>query len=146
MKKHVIIALALLVSTFSFSQKDELKDAEKAIKSGNYAEAKTAIKAAESLIGNADDKTKAKFYYLKGQAYYANGTAANNDLDTAIESLNMVEKVEGGSGKYSSDVAEIKKGMLSNFLTKANDALGKKNYAVSSNGFEKEASIPKNTA
>ena len=137
MKKHVIIALALLVSTFSFSQKDELKDAEKAIKSGNYADAKTAIKAAESLIGNADDKTKAKFYYLKGQAYYANGTAANNDLDTAIESLNMVEKVEGGSGKYSSDVAEIKKGMLSNFLTKANDALGKKNYAVSSNGFEK---------
>lgn len=137
MKKHVIIALALLVSTFSFSQKDELKDAEKAIKSGNYADAKTAIKAAESLIGNADDKTKAKFYYLKGQAYYANGTAANNDLDTAIESLNMVEKVEGGSGKYSSDVAEIKKGMLSNFLTKANDALGKKNYAVSSSGFEK---------
>jgi len=137
MKKHIIIALALLATNFTFSQKNELKDAEKAIKSGNFADAKSAIKAAESLIGNVDDKTKAKFYFLKGQAYYANGTAANNDIDTAIESLNMVQKIEGGSGKYSSDVAEIKRGMLTGFLTKANDALEKKNFAMSSIGFEK---------
>lgn len=137
MKKQTIVALALLVSSFSFAQKSELRDAEKAIKKSNFAEAKSAINAAESLIGSADDKMKAQFYFLKGQALYANGTGSSTDMDTAIESLNMVEKVEGSNGKYSKDVQEIKQGMLNSFLTKANEALEKKNYAASSSGFDK---------
>ena len=137
MKKQTIVALALLVSSFSFAQKSELKDAEKAIKKSNFAEAKSAVNAAESLIGSADDKTKARFYFLKGQALYANGNGSSADMDTAIESLNMVEKVEGSNGKYAKDVQEIKQGMLNSFLTKANEALEKKNYAVSSSGFDK---------
>src|SRR5690606_41235501 len=44
----------------SFAQKNELKAAEKAIKSGNYADAKAAINSAEALIASADDKTKAQ--------------------------------------------------------------------------------------
>ena len=44
MKKQIIVALALLVSTLSFAQKNEIKAAEKAIKSGNFADAKSAIK------------------------------------------------------------------------------------------------------
>lgn len=137
MKKQTIVALALLVGSISFAQKNELKDAEKAIKKSNFAEAKSAISSAESLIGSADDKTKARFYFLKGQALYANGNGSDADMDAAIESLNMVEKVEGKSGKYSKDVLEIKQGMLTSFLTKANDALEKKNYTASSSGFEK---------
>ena len=39
-----------------------IKAAEKAIKSGNYADAKVAINAAEGLINPEDDKTKARFY------------------------------------------------------------------------------------
>jgi uncharacterized protein YdeI (BOF family) len=64
MKKQIVIALTLLVSSFSFAQKNELKAAEKAIKSGNYADAKAAVNSAESLIASADDKTKAQFYFL----------------------------------------------------------------------------------
>ncbi|WP_027126876.1 tetratricopeptide repeat protein [Gelidibacter mesophilus] len=143
MKKQTIIALALLVGSFSFAQKSEIKDAEKAIKKSNFAEAKTAINAAESAIGSADDKMKAQFYYVKGQAYYANGTGSSADMDTAIESLNMVEQVEGANGKYSKDVSEIKQGMLNSFLTNANAALEKKNYAASSSGFEKAYQMSK---
>ncbi|RAJ26584.1 tetratricopeptide repeat protein [Gelidibacter algens] len=132
-----MIALALLVGSFSFAQKSELRDAEKAIKKSNFAEAKTAINAAESLIGNADDKLKAEFYLLKGQALYANGAGSGADMDTAIESLNMVEKVEGSNGKHSKDVQDLKDLMLTSFLTKANASLEKKDYAASSSGFEK---------
>lgn len=148
MKKQIIIALALLVSTFSFSQKDELKTAEKAIKNNNFADAKAAIQSAESLIGSADDKMKAKFYFLKGQALYANGAGSNDDIDKAIESFNMVKNIETNSGKekYSSNVAEIKKEMLGNFLTKANAALKAKNYKLSSDGFNKAYRMsPKDT-
>ena len=43
MKKQFVVALALLVGSFSFAQKSEIKDAEKAIKSGNYADAKPRL-------------------------------------------------------------------------------------------------------
>ncbi|MEZ4803135.1 MAG: tetratricopeptide repeat protein [Gelidibacter sp.] len=148
MKKQIIIALALLVTTFSFSQKDELKDAEKAIKSGNFADAKAAITSAESLISNADDKTKAKFYFLKGQSLYANGNASNEDIDEAIASFDKVVEIEkkDGKEKYTSEVNEAKQAMLNKFLTKANDALEKKNYSESSIGFEKAYRMsPKDT-
>lgn len=137
MNKQIIIALTLLVSTFSFAQKDEMKSAEKAIKNGNFADAKTAINAAEGLINPADDKTKAKFYLLKGQAFYANGAGSNEDIDAAIASLNMVESVEGANGKYSGEVAELKQTMLSNFLVKGQAALEEKQFVKSSDDFEK---------
>lgn len=137
MKKQIIIALSLLVSAFSFSQKDEIKAAEKAIKNGNYADAKAAISAADGLIGSADDKTKAKFYLLKGQALYANGAGSNQDIDAAIESLNMVAAVDGSNGKYAADVAELKQAMLSNFLTKGQAALEEKQFIKSADNFEK---------
>jgi len=146
MKKQIIIGLALLVNLFVFAQKDEIKAAEKAIKNGNYADAKAAIVSAEGLIGSADDKTKAKFYLLKGQALYANGIGSNADIDAAIESLNMVETVEGSNGKYSGDVAELKQAMLSNFLTKGQSDLEEKQYVKSSVNFEKAYKMsPKDT-
>ncbi len=143
MRKQIIIALALLVGSFSFAQKSEIKDAEKAIKKSNFAEAKSAINAAESSIGSADDKTKAQFYFTKGQAFYANGTGTDADMDAAIESLNKVEEVEGKNGKYSKSVQEIKQEMINSFLTKANAALEKKNFSASSAGFEKAYKMSK---
>jgi tetratricopeptide (TPR) repeat protein len=146
MKKQIIVALALLVSSLSFAQKDEIKDAEKALKSGNFADAKSAISSAEGLIGSADDKTKAKFYLLKGQALYANGAGSGQDIDAAIESLNMVTKVEGENGKLAVEVAELKQAMLSNFLTKGQSTLEEKQYAKSSVNFEKAYRLsPKDT-
>lgn len=137
MKKQTIVALALLMGSFSFAQKNEIRDAEKAIKKSNFAEAKTAINSAESLIGSADDKMKAKFYLVKGQALYANGTGSSADMDAAIESLNKVEEVEGKDGKSAKDVQEIKQNMVSALLTKANASFEKNNFAESSKGFAK---------
>lgn len=148
MKKQVIVALALLVTSFSFSQKDELKAAEKAIKDVNFADAKAAIKSAEPLIGNTDDKTQAKFYFLKGQALYANGNASNEDISNAIVSFDKVVELEkkDGKEKYTPQVNETKNMMLSTFLTKANKALEEKNYSASSIGFEEAYRMsPKDT-
>nr|WP_321236930.1 tetratricopeptide repeat protein [uncultured Psychroserpens sp.] len=138
MKKLIVVALALLVSTLSFAQKSELKAAEKAIKTGNFADAKSAIQSAESLIGNADAKTKAKYYFLKGKAFYADGSGSNADVDKAIESFNMVSEAEGSSkGKYTVQVEGLKTQILNNFLTKANSALQSKDYVKSAIGFDK---------
>ncbi len=136
MKKQIVVALAILVSTFSFAQKKELKTAEKAIKSGNFADAKSALMSAESLLGAADEKTKAKYYFLMGQAQYANGTGSNEDVAGAIASFDKVNEIEGGKGKYNSQIEELKSQMLNNFLTKANAAIQSKDYKKSSVYFD----------
>ena len=64
MKKQLIIALAISIGALSFAQKKELKQAEKAIKASKFAEAKTALGQAESMVSSMDAKLKNKYYYL----------------------------------------------------------------------------------
>ncbi|RZV65590.1 MAG: tetratricopeptide repeat protein [Flavobacteriaceae bacterium] len=125
------ITFTLLIATVGLAQKKELKAAEKAIKNSNFAEAKSLLGSLESVIGSADDKLKGKYHFLLGKALYANGSGAEEDMGKAIENLN-----KSGSG-YANEVATMKSAMVNTFLTSANSALEQKNYAVSSNGFEK---------
>jgi len=109
MKKQILLLFALFLSIATFAQKDELKDAEKAIKKQDYAAAKASLSQAESLVSAADGKTKAKFYYLKGETYAALSKTAPtpenyNIAANSFNSLFAVEKEEGSS-KYS-DLAQ----------------------------------------
>lgn len=131
MKKQIIIALTLSISAFSFAQKKELKAVEKAIKGNNYAEAKSALKQAESLMSAMDDKTKAQYYYLNAQALYAGGAGSISDIDTAIESLGNVK------GAYVKESDELKQNMVSTILTKGNALYENKDFSSSSKYFEK---------
>jgi len=139
MKKQVVLGLALMIVSFSFAQKKELKTAEKSIKSSNYADAKAAISSAEALMSSMDDKTKAKFYFLKGQALYANGAGSDSDITEALSSFEKLKDVEAKSGKkvYSSKVDAIELEMSNAFIRKASDAYEQKNYTSASNNFEK---------
>ena len=83
----------------SFAQKTEIKGADKALKSNNFASAKTFIKSAESMKSSMDSKTLAKYYFLKGKAFYANGTGTNDDVQVALESFKQLIKVEKETGK-----------------------------------------------
>ena len=67
MKKLGFVLLAAMISMSTIAQKDELKAAEKALKNGDAAGAKSAIEQAE---GKLEEKNKGKFYFLKAQAYY----------------------------------------------------------------------------
>lgn len=108
--RYVIIASALFLSVASFAQKNEIKAAEKAIKSGNSAEAITILTGAESLTLNAPDAEKAQFLFIKGNAYL---DLSNKNVDAdknlilaakAYQDLIEAEKVSGKS-KYSGQAA-----------------------------------------
>ena len=137
MKKQIIIVLAISISAFSFAQKKELKSAEKAIKSNNFAEAKGALAQAESLMSAMDDKLKAKYYYLKGQTLYANVKVALADMDAALENFDKAES------EYKSEIAELKQGMVTGLLKTGNEAYGKKDYSTASKYFEKSYRVTK---
>ncbi|WP_418603258.1 tetratricopeptide repeat protein [Hwangdonia sp.] len=130
MKKQLIIALAISISAFSFAQKKELRSAEKAIKGNNFAEAKAALNQAEALMTSMDDKNKAKYYYLLGQALYANGAGSSQDIDKALESLENV------NGAYGAEVTALKQTMTNDILTKGNQAYEDKDFSTASKHFE----------
>ena len=120
-KQIGIFAVALLISVATFSQKSELKAADKAIKKADFTNAMTVLNGAESLIANAEAKYQAKYYYLKGMALYANGTKPANidEVATAFNKLIAIEK-KSGDASYSKEAGET----LNTIITKADaDAL-----------------------
>lgn len=108
MKKQIIAYSLALVSMGVFAQKNELKAAGKALKKQDYAGAVASISAAEALMGNMDAKLKAKFYFLKAQAY-----AGQKNYRTAADTFTALfafEK-ETGKQKYTSK-AKLMQGQL----------------------------------
>ena len=130
MKKQFIVALAIMVATFSFAQKKELKEVEKAIKDNNFAEAKSLLSKVEPMLSTMDDKYKAQYYYLNATALYANGSANNDDVSKALKSLGLVQ------GDYAEESKVLKNSMIQSFVKKGNEAYESKDYSVSSKNFE----------
>ncbi|MDP5081514.1 MAG: tetratricopeptide repeat protein [Winogradskyella sp.] len=139
MKKLMTLVLLLAVASMSFAQKNEIKAIENALKNSNFGDAKSAVFAAEALMGNMDDKTKSKFYLLKARALYAGGKGTDEDIDEAIVSLNQLKDLESKIGKlkYTDEANEMSAEMFTSFFEKANNAFNNKNYKVASKGFEK---------
>lgn len=100
MKKTFILVASLMISLASFAQKDEIKAAENAIKTGNFKEAVATLKGAESLLSTAKDKQKAQYYLVLGKAY--NGIA---QADEAAKCFNTVLDLEKNTSKTYSEEA-----------------------------------------
>ena len=100
MKTKVLLLIAIGMSAIGFSQKSEIKAAEKALKSGDAAAAKTALDGAASLIDAADARTQAQYYAVSGNVYYDMAKKGDTDaFQPAIDAYNKVISIEGASGK-----------------------------------------------
>ena len=123
MRKQVLVLSTLFLSLTVFGQKSELKTADKAIKSKDYVAAMAAINQAEALIENADQKTKAKFYYLKGKAIYQDG-AESVDVLKVGDAFNALIDYENEikSSKYSSEFGEILNKLINDIAAKASSS------------------------
>jgi len=100
MKRTILIVAAFSFAVAGMAQKNEIKAAEKALKGGDIASAKTALEAAEGLISGADEKLQAQYYFTKGKIY--NGMAKNGDdsaFKQAVDSFKKVLDIESASGK-----------------------------------------------
>ncbi|TCK69455.1 tetratricopeptide repeat protein [Winogradskyella wandonensis] len=149
MKKIITLICALVISTMSFAQKNEIKAIEKALKNNDFATAKANVQSAESLLSNMDDKMKSKFYFIKAESFYANGNASDSDLDKAIEALEILKEHEKQIGKlkYTDEANEIKSRMLESVLKKADEALQNKDYLKASKKFSRAYNLsPQDTS
>lgn len=130
--KILVISLAMLSIT-AMAQKTEVKNAEKAIKKGNFTEAVTHIDAAEKLLSNMDDKTKAKFYFLKGQTFFGKKqfAKAHEAFTSLVELENKI-----GKKKYSDDYNQgIKSQMIQEVSKRGFDRYNQKDYKQATEDF-----------
>ena len=131
--KTKVFALVLGLITFStFAQKNELKTADKAIKIQDYSAAMTAVTAAESLLSKMDDKSKAKFYFLKAQAYFG-----KKDYQTAANTFEKLFSLEDQIGKkrYTELARTIQSKMVQDVYQQASDQYAAKDYKNAANNF-----------
>jgi tetratricopeptide (TPR) repeat protein len=131
MKKQILLLLTIFLSLTIHAQKNELKEAEKAIKKQDFAGAETSISQAEGLIASADEKTKAKFYYLKGQTYagLSKTQPTTENFDTAAKSFNTLFDIENdANGKYTKLAGPSLSSMISELSAKGIKSYQDKNY------------------
>ena len=94
MKKNILSIGLSLITVVAIAQKKEVRDAGKAIDKGSYAEAKTLLTQAESMLGDANDNVKEDFYVFKGQAYLGTGEGTSvKDLMTASEAFKKANEL-----------------------------------------------------
>ncbi len=100
MKTKIIVLAALLTGAVGFAQKNEIKEAEKALKSGDAASAKATLEGASGLIAAADDRTQAQYYHLLGRTYTDLAEKGDgNAFNPAAEAFKKSNAIEAQSGK-----------------------------------------------
>jgi len=144
MKKLILILLTISITQFCFSQKKELKTVDKLIKSNDYSKATNLLESLNDLIETADDKTKAKFYYLSGLANYQNGESSFEDKLSSIENFNNAKQIEEeGSKIYTSKIDDILTNLFNSFVNDSRSALENKNYELSYKSLEAAYNVSK---
>ncbi|OEY73849.1 tetratricopeptide repeat protein [Salegentibacter salarius] len=94
MKTNIFTVALSFLSVAAVAQKSEIRDAGDAVEDGNYAEAKTELQTAESMLSEANEKWTERFYLYKGQAYLGSGENASlEDLETAAEAFQKAQEL-----------------------------------------------------
>ncbi len=123
MKRIILIASAILFTTTGFSQKDELKLIEKAVKQSQFTEARTTLQSLDGTIDGAEDKYKAQYYFLKGKTYYElakKGIDVNTSYKIAGQALqDLITFEENGKQKYTVKANETKALLLKDLVDSA---------------------------
>ncbi|WP_047244846.1 tetratricopeptide repeat protein [Maribacter thermophilus] len=135
MKTKISIIAALSFTVMGFSQKNEIKAAEKALKGGDASSAKTSLEAASGLISSADEKLQAQYYFTRGKIY--NDLAKKGDdsaFEEAVSSFKKVLDIEEKTGKkkYSSETNEYIASLTADLVNSAVADNEKKNFKEAS--------------
>lgn len=137
MKKTISIFSAVLMMSFAFGQKKELRSVEKALKKGNTVEAKATLQSVSSMIDNADAKYKAQYYFLKGSVYSdlaKKGMDTDASFKTAGEAFKQLFDFEKSSGKlkYTKEAKPMMQNMIAELVNKAINDQNTKNFKAAS--------------
>jgi len=122
MKTKLLILMAVMFSMVAFSQKNELKAAEKALKGGDAPAAKASLESIAGMISGADERTQAQYYFLRGQVFQdlakKGDAAAFNEAVTSFKEVLSIED-KSGKPKYTAETNQMLAGITSDLINAA---------------------------
>lgn len=135
MRKQFLILSAFLISMTVFAQKDELKAAQKAIDDNEFSVALSELKKAEPLISNDDQKTKAKYLYLKSLALYQNGSNSADIIEVSKAFNELISYEKETKEVYTSKIVELSNALIQSTAQKASDEYNTATQTLADNDF-----------
>ena len=110
MKKILIILSFLLVSS-GYSQKKELRSANKFIDRGEYTSALDLLESISDILQTTDDKTKARSMFLYGMIY-----TNTEDFDKAVESYQLAKEIGGSNPLLDAEIAKLENAIVTSAI------------------------------
>jgi len=110
MKKILIILSFLLVSS-GYSQKKELRSANKFIERGEYTSALDVLESISDILQTTDDKTKARSMFLYGMIY-----TNTEDFDKAVESYQLAKEIGGSNPLLDAEIAKLENAIITSAI------------------------------
>ena len=110
MKKILILLCFLLVSS-SYSQKKELRSANKFIERGEYTSALDVLESISDILQTTDDKTKARSMFLYGMIY-----TNTEDFDKAVESYQLAKEIGGSNPLLDAEIAKLENAIVTSAI------------------------------
>jgi len=131
MKTRLTLLAALLIGSAAIAQKSEIRDAEKALKDGNTAEAKASLDAVQGVIAGEDERLQSEYHLVRGQVYADLAKKGDDSaFEEAVASFRKVLEVEEQSGKdrNSGEAQQRLKAMSADLVNSAVDDNNAKNF------------------
>ena len=109
--KKILILLCFLLVSFGYSQKKELRSANKFIERGEYTSALDLLESISDILQTTDDKTKARSMFLYGMIY-----TNTEDFDKAVESYQVAKEIGGSNPLLDAEIAKLENAIITSAI------------------------------
>jgi len=109
--KKILIFLCFLLVYSGYSQKKELRSANKFIERGEYTSALDVLESISDILQTTDDKTKARSMFLYGMIY-----TNTEDFDKAVESYQLAKEIGGSNPLLDAEIAKLENAIITSAI------------------------------
>ena len=109
--KNILTFLLLIFISFGYSQKKELRNANKFYDSGEYLSALDLLETSMSIFDSSDDKIKSQVMFLYGKIY-----SSTEDFELAIKSFNNSRELGANENDLNSEINKLETAIITSAI------------------------------
>ena len=109
--KNILTFLLLIFISFGYSQKKELRNANKFYDSGEYLSALDLLETSMSIFDSSDDKIKSQVMLLYGKIY-----TSTEDFELAIKSFNNSRELGANENDLNSEINKLETAVITSAI------------------------------
>lgn len=126
MKKSILTLALIGITSLSFSQRGEIRSAEKAVDNGDYKEALAELNKAKPVLAGEKDKWVIRYHVAKAKTHgniaaNQSGDEMMNSINTSLESINKILEMDKGNEEALNYQAQVRQTMVQTAIDGQND-------------------------